>query len=114
MGTVTIINSKPHKKAPVPEVGKTYNFYDDGKESRCYTARVCDIIPSKRAWMDLRNTWKWQKQECNWLYAKHTDYFVLCSIPNYTEKTVYFVRTVDGGWFSIGYPEEWMCGRLEV
>ena len=47
-----------------------------------------------------------------WLYAEETDYFVECSIPQYDENTVWFVRTVDGGWFSMDVQTSWMSGEL--
>lgn len=47
-----------------------------------------------------------------WLYAEETDYFVECSIPEYDENTVWFVRSVGGGWFSIDVQSLWMSGRL--
>lgn len=47
-----------------------------------------------------------------WCYAEETDYFVKCSIPNYDEHPVWFVRHVDGGWFSIDAENTWMGGKL--
>lgn len=49
-----------------------------------------------------------------WLYAEETDYFVKCSIPKYDKNDVWFVRTIDGGWFSIDTNSWWMSGRLDV
>jgi hypothetical protein len=49
-----------------------------------------------------------------WLYTEETDYFIKCSIPNYDENDVWFVRTVDGGWFSLNTVDTWMAGRLDV
>jgi uncharacterized protein (DUF736 family) len=49
-----------------------------------------------------------------WLYAEKTDYFIKCSIPDYDENDVWFVRTVDGGWFSLNTVDTWMAGRLDV
>lgn len=49
-----------------------------------------------------------------WLYAEKTDYFIKCSIPDYDENDVWFVRTVDGGWFSLDTVDTWMSGRLDV
>lgn len=47
-----------------------------------------------------------------WCYAEDTDYFVECSIPNYDENTCWFVRHVNGGWFSMDIQNSWMSGRL--
>ena len=47
-----------------------------------------------------------------WCYAEETDYFVKCSIPEYDKNDVWFVRHVDGGWFSMDTQSSWMSGRL--
>jgi hypothetical protein len=47
-----------------------------------------------------------------WCYAEETDYFVECSIPKYDEHTIWFVRHVNGGWFSMDIQQGWMSGRL--
>lgn len=49
-----------------------------------------------------------------WLYAEETDYFIKCSIPEYDKNDVWFVRTIDGGWFSIDTKSWWMSGRLDI
>lgn len=49
-----------------------------------------------------------------WLYAEETDYFIKCSIPEYDENDVWFVRTVNGGWFSLDTNSWWMSGELDV
>jgi hypothetical protein len=48
------------------------------------------------------------------LYAEETDYFVKCSIPKYDENDIWFVRTINGGWFSLNTVNTWMAGRLDV
>lgn len=47
-----------------------------------------------------------------WCYAEETDYFVKCSIPGYDANDVWFVRHVDGGWFSMDTVQFWMSGKL--
>lgn len=47
-----------------------------------------------------------------WCYAEETDFFVECSIPNYDENTIWFVRHVSGGWFSMDIQHSWMSGTL--
>lgn len=49
-----------------------------------------------------------------WLYAEETDYFIKCSIPEYDKNDVWFVRTIDSGWFSIDTKSWWMSGRLDI
>lgn len=52
------------------------------------------------------------KPHAPWLYEEITDYFIECSIPKYDADSVWFVRTIDGGWFSIDTTHSWMSGRL--
>lgn len=52
------------------------------------------------------------KPHAPWLYEETTDYFIECSIPGYATDSVWFVRTISGGWFSIDTTHSWMCGKL--
>lgn len=114
------------------------------RESRHYMATVVDKITPEQAkdvyinrrWEDtpvsLYTIWREEidshRQSKNfkvltsgsmevgapWLYAEETDYFIKCSIPDYDENDVWFVRTVDDGWFSLDTINTWMSGRLDV
>lgn len=112
---------------PVPEVGKEYHFWDDGKSSvgRHYIARVERIITPEQAkeivietdsgeFFSLYDNWVESKERCDFLYSQETDFFVECSCPKYDEHNLWFVRTVDGGWFSIDNETCWQSGRLDV
>ena len=117
MGTVTIINTTPYKLQPVPEVGKEYHIFDDGKirPSRHYIAKIVNIYSPEDAYEigSLYKAWEEQVKECYWLFAKNTDYFVAAT-SDYDENLLYFVRTEDGGWFSLDYPCCWMGARLDI
>ena len=117
MGTVTIINTKPYTLQPVPEVGKEYHIFDDGKirPSRHYIAKIVKLIYPEDAYeiTALYKAWQEQVEECYWLFAKETDYFVVAE-SDYDKDLIYFVRTTDGGWFSIDYPGGWMGARLDI
>ena len=116
-GTVTIINTTPYKLQPVPEVGKEYHIFDDGKirPSRHYIAKVLEVIPFADIDLDsdLIDVWTVEKDESDFLYAQETDYFIRAE-SDFDENPLYFVRTLDGGWFSIDYPNCWMGARLDV
>lgn len=49
-----------------------------------------------------------------WLYAEDTDYFIKCSIPEYDDEDIWFVRMTNGGWFSMNTVKSWMTGELDV
>lgn len=127
---------------PIPDIGKTYMFYDDGKISRCRQdkARVLCVITKEDAKeifiptyydddfnlttikqdieptgsISLYDIWLLSKKEYDWIFANDTDYFIECSIPEYDENTIWFVRTKSGGWFSMDIQNEWQGGRLDV
>lgn len=102
------------------EIGKVYDYFDDGKitPSRKSTVIITDIISANdidditcSQWL---NEFDGRGDISHWLYAKETDYFIKGNIiinritGENTEIT--FVRTIDGGWFSLG----WWAGRLDV
>ena len=110
MGTITIINTTPYKLQPVPEVGKEYHAFDDGKikPSRHYITKILEVIPFAECKDNaLMSDWAEEVTECYWLYANETDYFIKAECDDTVE---YFVRTKDGGWFSLG----WFASRLDV
>ena len=111
-GTVTCINLTPYKLQPVPEVGKEYNAFDDGKirPSRLEHVKIVEVIPFDKADEVLLNTWKQEVEECYWLYAEETDYFVKANCVQPDTGAQWFVRTEDGGWFSLG----WWGSRLDA
>ena len=101
---------------PIPELNKEYHIFDDGKikPSRCYTCTITDIIPFAECHdKDLLEAWQAEVSEGHWLYEKETDYLIKAT-SDFDENPLYFVRTIDGGWFSIDYPNWWMGARLDI
>lgn len=118
----------------IPEIGKYYHFFDDGKTSpnRHYICRCERIITpdeAKKIIVEVPNQYMdnvmdsvslydhWHDNEVPngyWLIADKTDYFVECSCPNYDDNNLWFARTVDGGWFSMDIQSWWQGGRLDV
>lgn len=115
------------KMQPVPELGKEYMFYDDGKVgiSRRHKAKVIKIIPFGKSSEVILNKfdheiWK-EVVELDkdylgrtYLYVNSTDYFIGCEIPSYDKHIIWFSRTTDGGWFSFCVEQSWQEGRLDV
>ncbi len=115
MGTITIINLTPHNLQPVPEVGKEYHVFDDGKirPNRHYMVKIEEVVPFAEADQTLVDIWKDNVESCYWLFAPETDFFVRAKDEdedNFYIGPEWFVRTIDGGWFSI----EWFGGRLDA
>lgn len=101
----------------LPEIGKFYDCYDDGKihDSRKYLVRITNIISFSEISSDIFKKWEEYKEEYNWLFAEETDYFIIADSyergkDNISESI--FVRTKDGEWFSMG--ELWNSGLLIV
>jgi hypothetical protein len=88
-------------------VGGKYDYFDDGKirESRRSDCTIIEKIPFKDIDSDTLSQWKDEVISCDWLYAKETDFFLkaIIEFPDDEPETVYFVRTTDWGWFSLGF-----------
>lgn len=101
---------------PIPELNKEYHIFDDGKirPSRHYLAKIVEIIPFNECKDEsLIEAWKENSKKSWWLFETETDYFIKAT-SLYDENPLYFVRTQDGGWFSIDYPDIWMGTRLDI
>lgn len=101
----------------LPEINKTYNYFDDGKitDGRRLSVTITEIISFSEANSELIDYWKqdiYNEGDSHWLYSDETDYFIKGVIKEDDEEDidVIFVRTIDGGWFSLG----WWAGRLDV
>lgn len=127
---------------PVPIVGSKLKFFNDGKirEGRMYDATVSFLWTKEQAKDNILyftnkgilNLYDfWQKEINNhinrknfqvlpdktgepWLCARDTDFFVFCEIPDYSDYPVIFVRDIYGRWFSLGYPNSFDVGILDV
>lgn len=114
-----IINVESYEKQPLPEIGKEYHIFDDGKirESRHYICEIVDIIPFEdckdkkliEAWENIVK----EDKELLGFFATETDYFVK-GVSSFDKNPLYFVRTNSGGWFSIDYPNWWMGAELDI
>lgn len=110
----------------IPEIGKEYHFFDDGKTSLsrhyvCKCERVITPEEAKEIIFDLDDgkitlydIWKDTSSKCTFLFAKDTDYFVEVSCPSYDENNLWAVRTKDGGWFTLDVQNDWQGGRVDV
>ena len=98
----------------IPEIGKTYNCFDDGKISkrRIYQVTITEIVPFEDADNKLLELWEEKGLPSYWLFEK-TDYFIkFTSNENEEYPNGVFARTKDGGWFGLG--NFWNSGRLDI
>ena len=96
----------------IPKIGKTYIFLDNGDRSRKYKATVKQILKYKDAPDYLKQAYFDNLKECDWLYQKFTDYFIGAEIPEYDDNIIWFVRSKNGGWFSMDIQSDWQSGEL--
>lgn len=126
-------------KARVPQVGEKLHFFDDGKvgDSRHYMAVVTHVLTPEQAKcvfvvdaisfseshfidfeenksLSLLDVHAEEVKCCDWIFAEQTDYFIACSIPEFDDHIIWFVRKKDGGWFSMDIQSDWQGGYLDV
>ena len=110
-----LYSHKTHMK-PIPEVGKKYHCFDDGKItfSRHYIVEVLEVLQHmafKKKYPELFQQYIDRAKESYWLFSRNTDRFVVCKSGE-DNGTAVFVRTKQGGWFSIG---DWFnSGALDI
>ena len=102
------------KKMPIPEIGKCYNCFDDGKikESRLYKTTVVQIIPFNDIDAPTLAVWKNSVEQYSWLFNKTNDYFIMCSGDENGPEI--FVRTIHNEWYSLESPNKVLSGVLDV
>lgn len=81
----------------LPEIGKTYSAYDDGKirPSREFSVTISRIIPHESAEPEIIEKWKKEIETIHWLFSDTTDYFI-----EDTDHDIY-ARTNRGEWYGI-------------
>jgi hypothetical protein len=100
--------SYSHKKhlKPIPEVGKKYHCFDDGKItfSRHFIIHVDEVLGHqqfKKRYLEEFKQYRKCVKNNYWLYSTHSDKFIIVHKGENGELGVY-VRTKQGGWFGIG------------
>lgn len=112
----TVLYSHKKHMQPVPEVGKKYHCFDDGKIkfSRHYIIEVSEVLSYmafKKKYPKMFQDYLEVTKDHYWLYSRSTDWFVICEHGEDNKPGVY-TRTKQGGWFGIG--DLFNCGRLDV
>ena len=107
-----------HKKhlKPIPEVGKKYHCFDDGKItfSRHFIIQVDEVLGHQQFRKRYPKEFELYREAVKnhyWLYSTHSDKFIITHKGENDELGVY-VRTKQGGWFGIGL--YWNSATLDV
>lgn len=101
---------------PVPEVGKKYHCFDDGKItfSRHFIIQVDEVLGHqqfKKKYPEEFELYREVVKGCYWLYSTHNDKFIITH-KGENDKLGVYVRTKQGGWFGIGL--YWDSATLDV
>ena len=112
----TVLYSHKKHMQPVPEVGKKYHCFDDGKITfdRHFIIQVDEVLGHqqfKKRYPEEFQQYRQSVKNCYWLYSTHSDKFVITYNGENDELGVY-VRTKQGGWFGIG--DYWDSAKLDV
>lgn len=111
-----VLYSRKKKVKPIPEVGKKYHCFDDGKirPSRHYIIQVDEVLgymQFKKKYPEKFQLYIKQAKDHYWLYSRHSDKFIITYKGENGEIGIY-TRTKQGGWFGIG--DLFDCGYLDV
>ena len=112
----TVLYSHKKHLEPVPEVGKRYHCFDDGKItfSRHYIIKVDEVLnymEFKRKYPEQFEKYCYENKQHYWLFSRSSDKFIITYKGENDEFGV-FTRTKQGGWFGIsGF---WNNGLLDV
>ena len=103
----TVLFSRKKNMQPVPEVGKKYHCFVDGKItfSRHFIIKVDEVLGSmafKKKYPEYFEQYRKAVKREYWLYSTHSDKFIIAHSGGNSKPEVY-VRTKQGGWFGIGY-----------
>ena len=111
MGTKIEITNNFFRDDMIPELNKEYDYFDDGKInlSRHDKVTITELVQFNKIDKETKANWIREVKQCYWLYNKETDYFVKGKLKE-TGEDVIFVRTLDNGWFSLG----WEAGQLDI
>ena len=117
----TVLYDNKKQLQPIPEVGKRYHCFDDGKIrfSRDYVMKVKEVLnymEFKRKYPKLFKTYVIEAKQHYWIYSRRTDKFIVLEPEeNRTEynNIEIAVRTKDGGWFTFSN-SALCCGTLDV
>lgn len=125
----------------IPKIGERYPLFDDGKlnDTRLYYGDVLRVLTPEEAKDEkvlrleqlteglsrskddyglversLVEVWMDEIKKADFLFSTETDYFVEVTAPEYDEYNLWFVRTKEGGWFSMDIQSDWQGCELDV
>lgn len=105
-----------HTPQPIPEVGKQYWFFDDGKitHSSLYQATVLEVLDPDKVPSFVKEAIEKEREDDDQMFKDTTDKVIRCSVRDYGNNDIWFIRTKEDGWFSICIESSHQGGLLDV
>lgn len=90
----------------VPKIGEKFHFFDAGRKNsnRHFIVEIIDIVPWR--YITIKNIKKLIIKELERspeLFAKTSDFVCQGKILGLPLEPIWFTRTIDGDWYSIGF-----------
>ena len=107
----------------LPEEGKLYWHYDDGKvrPSRQEKVKVLKVVPYSEVSKEIRERINKEIKECDWLYNDVISHVVFASNLNMIgypwnehDHEIIYLPSKRDGWYGFGVNCYWNQGRLDI
>lgn len=106
----------------VPKKGEQFMFFDNGVYSldRMYQAKVLNVYTPENVPSFVKEFFQKEFYRTNPFYDHNengnciTDVYIECFISRYDVNNIWFVRTSDGGFYSLDIQNNQQSGRLDV
>ena len=101
---------------PIPEAGKQYWFFDDGKirHSNLYQATVLGVLDPDKVPAFVKEAIEKARKEDNCMFKDTTDKAIRCSVRDYDVNDIWLIRTKEDAWLSVSVESCRQGGLLDV
>ena len=93
-------------RTKVPSLGEKFHFFDAGRTnaSRHFAVEITRVIPWRSiAARDIRKLITQEQEKRPELFVEMPDYICQGKILGLPLEPLWFTRTLDGGWYSVGF-----------
>jgi hypothetical protein len=94
------------RRSRVPKLGEKFHFFDASRKtaSRHFIVEIIKVIPWRYvAAKNLRQQIAQERKKRPELFAEKSEFLCQGKLLGVPLEPVWFTRTVDGGWYSIGF-----------
>jgi hypothetical protein len=93
-------------RTKVPSLGEKFHFFDAGRKNanRHFIVEIIKVIPWRCiAARNFRKSITQEQEKHPELFAESPDYICQGKILGLPLEPIWFTRTADGGWYSVGF-----------